>query len=503
LRERFPTQPYTDEKNSGAMEALTGTLSNISDSLWTWVLIPLLLGAGLYFTIRSRFIQVRFLREMLRVLLDPATTGTGQREGISSFKAFTVSAASRVGTGNIAGVAIAISLGGAGAVFWMWVIATLGAASGFVESTLAQLYKVRDGDGFRGGPAYYMERGLGRRWMGVLFAVVIIFTFGLVFNAVQSNTITTAMSMSLGGENLTSQVRVAIGVALAVLTAIIVFGGLRRIAHVTQVLVPVMATLYIVVGLVVVALNLSEVPAAFATIFQGAFGVREAAGGGIGAAIMYGVRRGLFSNEAGLGSAPNAGATAGVSHPVKQGLIQSLGVFFDTIIVCTVTALIILLGTPDLAGTDGVAITQAALTSEFGVLATHFLTLAIFLFAYSSIIGNYYYGETNIEFLDTSRTALTSYRAVAVIVVFLGSIGAIDLIWTLADIAMGVMGFVNLIAIIPLSGIAFKLMRDYADQRAQGLDPVFHASRLPELTNIECWPEPVGVGHPLVQQDPA
>ncbi|CAM5603427.1 sodium:alanine symporter [Streptomyces spiroverticillatus] len=472
------------------MDTLDSVIVDINDVFWSYLLIPIVIGAGLYFTVRSKAVQVRMFPEMIRVLGDKAEVDAHGRKAVSSFGAFTISAAARVGTGNIAGVAAAITLGGPGAVFWMWVMATVGAASAFVESALAQLYKVRDYDGtYRGGPAYYMQRGLGKRWLGVLFAVTITVTFGFVFNAVQANTIVAVAGNSIGGADASWREPV-IGVLLAVLLGLVIFGGVRRISKVTQVLVPVMAVLYLVLGLAVVVLNITDLPRVIADIVGGAFGFREVAGGAIGTAIQQGIRRGMFSNEAGLGSSPNAGAAAEVSHPVKQGLVQSLGVFFDTILICTMTAFIILTTNPELAGArQGADLTQNALTASLGNWAGHVLTVVVFMLAFSSMMGNYYYGQSNIEFItgDERKWVLPAYRVLVLLTVFLGALGSVSIVWNLADVFMGFMALVNMAAIIPLSGIAFRLLEDYRAQRRMGIDPVFVRDRMPELRDVDCW----------------
>ncbi|MGW6412796.1 alanine/glycine:cation symporter family protein [Streptomyces vinaceus] len=470
------------------MDTLDSLIVTVNDHFWTYLLIPLVVGAGLYFTVRSRGAQLRLLPEMFRVVREKAPPRADGREQVSSFGAFTLSAAARVGTGNIAGVAAAVTLGGAGAVFWMWVMALIGAASAFVESALAQLYKVRDSTGaYRGGPAYYMQRGLGKRWLGVLFAVTITVTFGLVFNAVQANTITAVAGGSLS-ETDAAWFGPAIGVLLAALLGLAVFGGVKRISSVTTVLVPVMAVLYLLLGAAVVVLNIAEFPRVIADIVSGAFGFRELAAGGMGAAVQQGIRRGMFSNEAGLGSAPNAGAAAEVSHPVKQGLVQALGVFFDTLLVCTMTAFIILVANPDLAGRQGADLTQTALTDTLGGWAGHLLTAVVFMLAFSSMIGNYYYGETNIRFTTRKRWVLPGYRALVLAAVVVGSLGSVSAVWNLADVFMGFMALVNLLAILPLSTTAFRLLDDYLAQQRAGLEPVFTRDRLPDLKGVQCWP---------------
>ncbi|WP_175410800.1 sodium:alanine symporter family protein [Streptomyces sp. TRM64462] len=471
------------------MQSLDTLIVDINDVFWTYLLIPVVVLAGLWFTLRSKGVQLRLLPEMFRVLKEPAPArGEGGRKPVSSFGAFTISAAARVGTGNIAGVAGAITLGGAGAVFWMWVMALVGAASAFVESTLAQLYKVRDPDGtYRGGPAYYMKRALGKPWLGFVFAVTITVTFGFVFNAVQSNTIIAVAGGSLGDTADASWFAPVVGAGVALLLGLVIFGGVRRIASVTQLLVPFMAIVYLVLGAVVVLMNVSDIPRVFADIVGGAFGFREVAGGAVGAAIQNGIRRGMFSNEAGLGSAPNAGATAEVSHPVKQGLVQSLGVFFDTLLICSMTAFIILTTNPALAGRQGADLTQSALQSTLGGWAGHVLTAVVFMLCFSTLIGNYYYGESNIEYMTNRRWVLPAYRTLVLVTVFLGALGTVSVVWNLADVFMGFMVLVNMAAIIPLSVIAFRLMDDYVKQRRAGLDPVFTKDRVPGLRNVECW----------------
>ncbi|MEK4520902.1 alanine/glycine:cation symporter family protein [Psychrobacillus sp. FSL W7-1457] len=457
-------------------------LQDVNNALYSYVLIVLLVGVGVFFTVKTRFIQIRLIPEMFRVVSEKATIDSTGKKGVSSFQAFTISAASRIGTGNIAGVATAIALGGPGAIFWMWMIAIIGGASSLIESTLAQVYKVKDGRMYRGGPAYYMEKGLNKRWMGILFAVVISLTYGFVFNAVQANTITIAFEESFGSS------RVVVGVILSIITAVIVFGGLKRIVSVTQILVPVMAIAYIAVALLVVFLNISELPNVFILIFKSAFGFEEAFAGMVGAAIMNGIKRGLFSNEAGMGSAPNAAATASVSHPVKQGLIQTLGVFIDTIIVCTSTAAIVLMSDAYLhSEAASVNLTQVSLVDNLGGWASTFLAIAIFMFAFSSVIGNYYYGETNIGFIKESKTMLLIFRVLVVAFVMFGSVAKVQLVWDLADLFMAVMAIINLLAILMLWKIAKRVINDYVLQRKKGLDPVFYKKNVPDIGEVECW----------------
>ncbi|VYU76917.1 amino acid carrier protein [Clostridium butyricum] len=460
------------------------TIINVSnDILWTYVLIAPLILLGLYFTFKTRFVQFRYIKEMFRLLTDGATSKK-EKGSVSSFQAFCISTASRVGTGNLAGIAIAISVGGPGAIFWMWLIALIGSASSFVESTLAQIYKQPDGNGaYIGGPAYYMEKALNMKWMGIIFSILITICFGLVFNSVQSNTISLALNEAFGIN------RILVGAILTLLTLSIIFGGIHRIAKVSEIIVPIMASAYILVALFVVITNISELPAMFTLIFENAFGVKQAVGGGIGGALLIGIKRGLFSNEAGMGSAPNAAATANVSHPVKQGLIQTLGVFTDTIVICSCTAFIILLSDVDLSGgLTGIQLTQNALSSQIGSFGSVFIAICVLLFAFSSIVGNYYYGEANIEFLTKKKIYLTLYRICVAVMVLFGATVSMDIVWNLADVFMALMAITNLIAIALLGKIAFKALDDYRAQKKAGIkDPVFKASSIPELKNVTEW----------------
>ena len=471
------------------MELATDIVGTLGGWVW-YVVFAVLIGVGLYLTVRTGVVQLRLLPEMFRVLADKPGMAEDGKKGISSFRAFCVSAASRVGTGNIAGVAIAISVGGPGAVFWMWFIAGVGAASAFTESLLGQLYKIKAPAGYVGGPAYYMERGIGARWMGLLFAVIITLTYGFVFNSVQSNSIVDALGGSFGMDVAAPGAlwfRILIGAVLVGLTASIIFGGIRRISAVSEIVVPVMAVLYIVLGLIVVVLNLGQVPVVFAQIIQGAFGIREFVTGGVIAVIISGVRRGLFSNEAGMGSAPNAGATASISHPAKQGFVQALGVYFDTWIICSITAFIVLLSDPEFGGREGASLTQSALALQLGDWAVHFLTVAIFLFAFTSVIGNYYYGESNIRFLSGSRAVMTGYRVLVLVFVFGGAVLALDLVWSLADLFMAFMATINLVALVLLAGVAVRVLKNYETQRKQGLEPIFSSGDVPGLSGLGAW----------------
>ncbi|WGD82850.2 alanine/glycine:cation symporter family protein [Bacillus subtilis] len=458
------------------MESFFSNLINIPSAFIWDFLVYILVGLGLFFTIRFGFIQFRYFIEMFRIVGEKPVGN----KGVSSMQAFFISAASRVGTGNLTGVALAIATGGPGAVFWMWVVAAVGMASSFVESTLAQLYKVRDGEDFRGGPAYYIQKGLGARWLGIVFAILITVSFGLIFNAVQTNTIAGALD---GAFNVNKTV---VAIVLAVLTAFIIFGGLKRIVAVSQMIVPVMAGIYILIALYVVITNITAFPGVIATIVKNAFGVEQVVGGGLGSIIIIGAKRGLFTNEAGMGSAPNAAATAHVSHPAKHGFIQTLGVFFDTFIVCTSTAFIVLLYSLTPKG-DGIQVTQAALNHHIGSWTPTFVAIAMFLFAFSSVVGNCYYGETNIEFIKTSKTWLNIYRIAVIAMVVYGCLADFQLVWDMADLFMGIMALINLIVITLLSNVAYKVYKDYAKQRKQGLDPVFKAKNIPGLKNAETW----------------
>ena len=467
------------------MELIQNIIDTANNLLWSYIMIAALLACAIYFTIRSRFVQFRMLGEMCRQLVNASERhlDDGTRH-ISPLQAFLVSLASRVGTGNLAGVATAIAVGGPGAVFWMWIIALIGAANAFVESTLAQLYKQRENDSYIGGPAYYILNGLKCRWMAILFSILTILTFGYAFNTVQSNTICEAMNNAFGIDHT------LMGIILTLATLIIIFGGIQRIAKVSSVVVPIMALGYLLLAIVVVILNITHLPDIIAVIVKSAFGAEQFVGGGMGAAVMQGIKRGLFSNEAGMGSAPNAAATASTSHPVKQGLIQTLGVFTDTLVICSCTAFIILISGVELSEFDGVQLTQEALTAEIGGVGRIFVALAILLFAFSSIFGNYYYGEANIRFITKSATALTLYRLTVVAIVMCGSLLSLKMVWSLADVTMGLMTLCNLVAIVLLGRRAMLLLADYNRQRKEGKNPVFRKADIAELADdesIECW----------------
>ena len=462
------------------MAILDWLVGPLNDFIWTYILIGVLLILGTYFTIRTKFVQVRLFREMFRLIFEKKESN----DGVSPFQAFTISAASRVGTGNVTGVALAIGIGGPGAVFWMWMIAFIGMATAFIESTLAQVYKVKDGDTFRGGPAYYMEKALGMRKLGIVFAILLTLCFGFIFNSVQSNTISQSFMDVFGIQDW------VVGSVLVIGTAIIIFGGVKRIVKVTEFVVPIMAIFYLFIALYIVIMNISEVPAVFNLIISHAFGLKEVVGGGIGAAMMQGIRRGLFSNEAGMGSVPNAAATANVSHPAKQGLVQSLGVFFDTIMICSATAFIIILaGLYTTGEQDGIILTQSSMAVHVGSWAPYFVAIAIFFFAFSSIVGNYYYGETNIEFINAHKAWLFIYRILVLVMVMFGAMAQVAIVWSMADLFMGLMAMINLVVIALLGRVAFKVLDDFTTQRKQGLNPVFKAKSVPGLKGAECWEE--------------
>lgn len=464
------------------MDTLHSLINQGNDLIWGQLLIYILLGVGAYFTLRMGFMQLRLLPRGWQEMLG-GRRHIGGSNDISSFQAFATGLASRVGTGNVAGVATAIALGGPGAVFWMWITALLGMASAFAESTLAQLFKVSHHDNtYRGGPAYYIEKGLGMRWLGVAFSLSLIVAFGLVFNAVQANSIVAATEGAWGWDkNL-----VAIGLVL--LTAPIIFGGLRKVTQVAEWMVPLMAAIYLGMTLFVIFTHLADIPAVFMLIVKSAFGLEQAAGGFAGYAVsqamMLGIKRGLFSNEAGMGSAPNAAAAATTRHPASQGIVQMFGVFIDTIVVCSCTAFIVLLSGAYVPGAElkGVQLTQAALSATLGSWGGHFLAIALFLFCFSSIIGNYAYAEGNVEFIKNNKLVMLGFRLLVLFMVAFGAIGSSPLVWDMADLSMGIMALINLFAIVMLSKYVFTLLKDYQDQlKAGNKQPEFDVKRYPEI----------------------
>lgn len=477
---------------SGIIENISEAVASVSGVLTDYVLVTVLLVAAVYFTLITRGVQFSSLPEMLRLLLRSGSRYDDRRKAdapaggaVSSFQAFAMSIASRVGTGNLAGVAAAIAVGGPGAVFWMWVIALLGASSAFVESTLAQLFKVRGENSFMGGPAYYIQKGLGQRWWAVTFAVLITLTFGIAFNSVQSNTIADAYFSCFGFP------REWMAVLLTALTLLVIWGGVKRVSRFSEIVVPVMAIAYILLAVVIACMNINRIPEILWLIVDRAFDFKAGAGGALGMAMTMGVKRGLFSNEAGEGSTPNAAATASVTHPVKQGLVQALGVYTDTLIICTATAFIILCSGVYDAGFDGIVLTQKAIDSQLGGgydWGSVFVSVAILFFAFTSIVANYYYGETNIRFIRNSEITVKIYRLCVGATVYIGALMSLDLVWGFADITMALMTLCNLAAIFALGKYAVILLKDYQRQRRSGLDPVYRADTIPELSSrTECW----------------
>ncbi|MBQ8069477.1 MAG: alanine:cation symporter family protein [Bacteroidales bacterium] len=459
-------------------------LTSLNDVIWTYVLIGVLVFCALWFTFKLRFVQFRMLGEMVRLLKESPSKKKGEKH-ISSFQAFMVSIASRIGTGNLAGVATAIAVGGPGSVFWMWIMALLGSATAFAESTLAQLFKRRSKDSFIGGPAYYIKKGLHSDLLAKVFAVILVISFPCIQTATQSNTISGAMEGAFGISPM------VMGIFMALVSLFIVFGGVHRVANFSSVVVPVMAIGYLLLALFIICRHFTMIPTVLGIIVEDAFGIRQIAGGGLGAAIVMGVKRGLFSNEAGEGSTPNVAATATTSHPVKQGLIQALGVFTDTIIVCSCTAFIILFsGAYTNSDLNGINLTQAALETEIGHAGSVFIAIAIFLFAFSSIIGNYIYGENNVRFLSDKKWVMTVFRIISGgVFVFLGAVASFDLAWSLVDFSMALITIVNIYAILRLSKWVIVLLKDYMDQKKEGNNsPMFHRSKTPEL-DLEAWDE--------------
>lgn len=444
-------------------------------------LVPMLVVFGVVITLMTGFAQLRFFRRMFQVLAPDSQAADPNT--ISARSALMVSIGGRVGGGNIAGVGVAITLGGPGAVFWMWMIALIGMATSLVECTLAQLYKRRQEDGaFRGGPARVIIHGLGAnyRWLAVVYAVCLIAAFGLGFNAFQGNTVAGAVEDSLGID------RIITGSLLAIITGGIVFGGIRRIAKVADVVVPVMAAGYILMALIVIGLNIGELPAVFSSIIANAFGLEEAVGGGMGAAIAHGLRRGLFSNEAGLGSAPNVAATADVAHPVSQGITQSLSVFIDTMFICSCTAFIILLGDvyqPGASDVDGIVLTQQSLVSHLGEWTQYFLSGMILLFSFSSIIYNYYLGENALTVISKKPAVLHGLRFTVIAIVFLGATApAATSVFFFSDPMMGILAIVNLVVIMMLLPVCLRVLNDYRAQLKSGvIKPVFNPDDFSDL----------------------
>ncbi len=471
------------------MEKITGLLNNI---IWSPALIYLCLLSGLYFSAKMRFPQVRHFGEMVRLVI----RGKSSSKGITSFQAFAVSLSGRVGTGNIAGVATAIALGGPGAVVWMWIIAFVGAGSAYVESALGQIYKVEKDGEYRGGPAYYIEKGLGNKAFAVVFAIASIIAMGFFMPGIQSN------SIGAGIENAFSISPTYTGIFLIIVLAAIIFGGIKRIGKVAEFVVPFMAIAYILVSLVIIGLNIGKVPGVFALMFSSAFGVNATFGGIVGTAISWGVKRGIYSNEAGQGTGPHAAAAAEVSHPAKQGLVQAFSVYVDTLFVCTATALMILitgmynvetLGIENLAGVEiGPGYTQAAVDSVFPGIGSAFVAIALLFFAFTTIMAYYYMAETNITYLEgvkTNKWVLNIFRLLFLGMVFYGVTSTAGSAWALGDIGVGLMAWLNIIAIILLRKPAFDSLKDYEEQKKAGLDPVYKPSAR-GIANAEYWEQP-------------
>lgn len=466
------------------MELLNNIVSTINGFLWSSIIIILLIGTGFYFTVQTRGVQIRHFGRMFHLICHTAGTKTKGNE-ISPFQAFCVSTASRVGVGNIAGIAIAVVSGGPGAIFWMWFIAVIGSATGFVESTLAQIYKVprEDGNGFRGGPAYYLKNGLGHGIWAAVFAVLISITYGMIYNSVQSNTISLALNSALGFD------RTTVGIVITIMAMAVICGGMGRIARVTEWLVPIMAGFYILIALGIMLYNITEMPRVFYIIFRDAFDWNAAFGGGMGAAVLTGFKRGLFSNEAGEGSVPNAAATADATHPVVQGLIQSFGVYVDTLFICSASAFIVLLtGDYQSTGLTGIELIQWDLANYFGPMAPKAVSILIFLFAFTSLIGNYYYGEINIGHLTAKKWPLNLFRVLIAVMIFWGSIADLPIVWNLADLFMAFMVLTNVSAILLLFPQAKRCLEDYEQQLKQGIKiPRFSRNVLSNTRGVVLW----------------
>ncbi|MBO4930447.1 MAG: alanine:cation symporter family protein [Clostridia bacterium] len=470
-------------------EWISKAVEDTSNFMYSYLLIILLLAVGLYFTFRTRFVQLRMLRESIRLV----TEKSSDKNSVSAFQALMVSTASRVGTGNIVGVANAIAIGGYGAVFWMWIIALIGGASAFIESTLAQIYKKRDEKGGSyGGPAYYIEAALKSRWLGVVFAVALIATYAIGFNMLCSYNLVTSLSQySFYGDPETSLVPLICGAVLAVLTAVCVLGGGKRIVKVTSLLVPIMGVTYILMALVVMVLNIGTLPAVFKAIFVSAFDFKAIFGGFAGSALMHGIKRGLYSNEAGVGSAPNAAAAADVSHPVKQGLVQMLSVFIDTLLVCTATAMMCLSsGIVPSESLSGAPFVQTALATNFGQFGYYFITFALLLFAFTTLLGNLFYCEGCLNYIakrTLSKKVMMVFNLCACGVIFLGALLDFGLVWNLADVLMGIMALINLPVIVLLGKPALAALKDYVAQRKAGQNPVFKAASIGLRQKTDFW----------------
>ncbi len=471
---------------SGIIEAYGKVVGVLSNWMYSYILIILLVGAGIYFTIRTKGIQFRALKEAIRVVMEPKE----DEKSISSFQALMISTASRVGTGNIAGISTALCLGGPGAVFWMWLTALLGSASAFIESSLAQIYKGKAADGSSyGGPAYYIQAVLKKRWLGIVFASVLILTYMGGFNMVASFNISDSFRRYDFYQPGTTPL--IVGVVLALIFGICIFGGSRRISRITEVIVPLMGIFYIGVSLFIVITHLNLLPGVIASIFKGAFNLSAIFGGFAGSAIMQGIKRGLFSNEAGVGSAPNASASAGVSHPAKQGLVQMLSVYIDTIVICSATGFMLLCsGVAPEGGIAGMPYVQEAVAGSLGSFGSVFITVALFMFAFTTLIGNFYYAEMGLRYIcdkAPGKALLNTFRVAAALIVCLGATMDFSVVWDTADVLMGLMALINLPVIVILSKPAIHCMQDYFRQKAQGKNPVFRAKDIGLKTKTDFW----------------
>ncbi|MBQ9140233.1 MAG: alanine:cation symporter family protein [Lachnospiraceae bacterium] len=450
-------------------------LSKVNDVMYSYILIIMLVGIGVYFTIRTRGVQFRLFMDGIKSMLEPTEKNDNGEKKVSSFQALMISTASRVGTGNIAGIATAIATGGPGAVFWMWLMALIGGASAFIESTLAQIYKIKEGGQFRGGPSYYMERALGKRWMGVLFSILLIICFAYGFNGLQAFNMSSALEYYIADYSNTMW-PMMVGIVLAVATGLVIWGGVHRIGFISSVIVPIMASIYILMGFVTIILNIVQLPAVIGLILKEAFDIQAIMGGFAGSAVVLGIKRGLFSNEAGMGSAPNASASADVDHPVKQGLVQVISVFIDTILICSSTAFMLLMSGVEGESSvlDGIPYVQAAIKANVGEWGIHFITVSIFAFAFTSLIGNYCYAESNILFIKNNKVVLNLFRITCLVAIFLGAQADFSVVWNLADVTMGFMAIVNIIAMFLLGKVALKVLRNYEEQKKAGKNPVFY-----------------------------
>ena len=452
-------------------------ISVVNDWLWNYVLIAVLLTMGVFFTVSTRAVQFRYFGRMFGVLRNAFHHEKGH---LSSFQALVVSVAGRVGSGNIAGVAVAITLGGPGAIFWMWLIGLMGMATSVVECSLAQLFKRAEPNGdYRGGPAFYIKHGLNKPKLAAVYSVLLLITFGLAFPALQSFVVASSLESSFGFSTLTS------GLVLTVCVAFVIFGGIHRIAKVSEVIVPLMAVGYFALAVYILLMHAAELPGIFAMIVKSALGLDSAIGGGIGAAILQGVRRGLFSNEAGLGSAPNVAAVAYVKHPVNQGIVQAFSVFIDTLLLCTATAAMILLSdayTPGAEGVEGVALTQRAVAEQVGAWGETYVSVALILFAFSSIVYNYYLGENSLDyFSEENQKLFNAFRLAILGLVFWGSMQDLGTIFSFADLTMGLLAVVNLLGLALLAPVARRLLRDYDQKVANGQEAIFDADEWQDL----------------------